>query len=323
MGRDNSYVEEINMQKSLLQEISRIYKVKILNHSEAPRQFVAETWFIDTDKGKYFVKIVDKELFIPEIIRSLPVVEALHKQGVDRISWPVTTASGELFTTIEGKLTILFNFLDAPQSYDYNEAALGELLGQIHRVSEVITPKIPEETFVFTYASTFEHQFEGILSGDLAKDKILKEMQQLLKLYESRIRMQYHRLNELMEGVAQLKLPFVITHGDAGGNTLVKSADDIYLIDWDGLLWAPAERDIWVPTHNFMEGYRKQRPDFTVNTISRDYYTVIYYFRSMAQYFAEIISNKNNSHREQNLKELKENLLEGWMVDYLIRSGAY
>ena len=38
---------------------------------------------------------------------------------------------------------------------------------------------------------------------------------------------------------------FYLTHGDAGGNFLV-SRDKCFLVDWDGVLLAPPERDAWV-----------------------------------------------------------------------------
>ena len=38
---------------------------------------------------------------------------------------------------------------------------------------------------------------------------------------------------------------FVITHGDAGGNFFV-SKNRNFILDWDGVMLAPPERDAWV-----------------------------------------------------------------------------
>lgn len=108
----------------------------------------------------------------------------------------------------------------------------------------------------------------------------------------------------------------VITHGDSGGNVIVLSRDDIYLIDWDEVLLSPAERDTWVleDISNFLEGYKKVFPDYRPDTEIKSFYILKYYFQSMAQYFAEIIApEKQHSYRLENLRLLKENLIEGWI----------
>ena len=311
------------MDKDIKKSIERNYALVIKTVKAAPRSFVAETWFIKTDTESYFVKIVDKELFIPEIIAGLPALNALHEAGIERINWPIPIVSGEFYFMHNKTLVALFNFINARQSYDYSEAALGELLASIHQITPRIKVKIPEENYEYQYKERFARQFRGILSGELAADPLLPDMQKVLKKHEARINFQYQRLQELTEQIKKLKLVKVITHGDAGGNTLVKGFNDIFIIDWDGMLLAPAERDTWVPARDFLDGYRRIIPGFEPHPVSIDFYTLMYYFRSMAQYFAEIISTKPEAHRRKNLRDLEHSFYDGWMVPYLIKSQAY
>lgn len=314
------------MRESNKQKISQNYGVEIAEIKQAPRQFVAETWFITTTEGKeYFVKIVDKSLFIPEIIQSLPALAELHEKGMDRINWPIPTVSGEFYIQVNNdpqKIIILFNKIDAVQSYDYSEKALGRLLAQIQKLTPQITAEIPEETYKYEYKQQFESQFSQILAGETKGDEILEKLQQILKTYKPRIDMQYKMLRNLTQEMKKLDLPKVITHGDAGGNTLVKGYEDIYIIDWDGLLLAPAERDAWIPEPIYLDGYREILPKFTLHPTAIAFYTLMYYFRSMAQYFAEIISNKPQADRSKNLDAFEYDFLEGWIVKYLERIGA-
>jgi fructosamine-3-kinase len=308
----------------LKQKIQNEYNISLVKIDPAPRQFVAETWFIETDKNqKYFVKVVDKPLFIPEIIDSLPTLDSLRKAGIDRITYPIANNTGQLYSKSGDILIVLYNFIDAEQSYDYSEASLGELLAQIHMTTPRTKATTPEENYDYVYKNQFETQFQNILNGQFTEDDILVDMQRVLKKFEKRVRKQYEELNRLSEKMVELDLPKVITHGDAGGNTLVKAQHDIYIIDWDGILLSPAERDTWVPTHDFLEGYRRVNDDFVPNPTATAFYTLMYYFRSMAQYFGEIISEKPEAYRRDNLRQLEYELYEGWMVPYLKKVGAY
>ncbi|MBD3363164.1 phosphotransferase [Candidatus Dojkabacteria bacterium] len=306
------------MQKKIRRYIEIEYGIKIKKIEIAPRQFVAETWFIETDSGiKYFVKVVEKPLFIPEIIKSLPVLDAMHKAGINRINWPLRTISGKLFLKKSTKLIVLYNAIDAPQSYNYSEKVLGRLLAKIHEVTKQIKISTPEENYEFTYKDLFEYRFNGIINGQLVTDDINKQFKKLLREYEKRIIKEYKRLANCSKKMKRLDLPKVITHGDAGGNALVKSFTDIYIIDWDGILFAPRERDIWVPGEKFLQGYRDVVPDFSPNPTSIAFYILTYYFRSIVHYMGEIISEKSDEHRKKNLYDIEHELFKGWMVPYL------
>ncbi len=313
------------MHLNFKEKIEEEYGLEIIGVHEAPRQFVAETWFIVTDKNdKYFVKITDKKLFIPEIIESLPTLYELHyKIGLDIISYPIKTKQEKLYVMDGNCLIVLFNKIEANQSYDYDEAALGEALARVHKATSLVTAKIPTEAYEYQYKDQFELQFAETLTGKLVIDEIMEGLQKIFLKYEDRIRMQYEKLNDLIIKMKELDLPKVITHGDAGGNTLVETKEKIYIIDWDGILLAPAERDSWVPTARFLEGYKKIIPDFEPNPTSSAFYTLMYYFRSMAQYMDEIISDKPLNHRKQNLYDIEHELIEGWMVPFLKRFSAY
>lgn len=296
------------------------YGFRVLGLKPAPRQFVAETWFAESEnKQRFFVKYIDKQLFIPEVVASLPVLDAMHKAGIDRINWPILTNANNYYVEIDKAILVLFNAFDALQSYDYSEEAFGSLLAKIHGITAKIEVPIPTEDYSYAYKDSFESRLEGILSSQLVTDEVTKKLKQILLKYEKRIRFEYDLFQSLTKQMIGLDLPKVITHGDAGGNTLVKSPNDLYIIDWDSILLAPAERDTWIPSSKFFVGYNKVVPTFTPNKVSTDFYTFMYYFRSMAQYFDEIISEKTDEHRLENLHAIEHDFLEGWIKKFLLR----
>lgn len=304
------------MEHKFKKAIENYYDLKILKCTTAARQFVAETYLIEDTKGnQYFCKLVDKPLFIPGIIKTLPVVEEMHSKGIDRICYPIRGAEG-LYFFVDSTLVVLFNYIPASQSFDYNPFTLGKLLAEIHLITPKITIQDPKEEFEFTNQSLFDEQFEGVLASK-SSDPVIQEFKKLLHLHEDEVRhfkALFQRLCKLCKEEADTR---VLTHGDAATNVLVKSSDDIYIIDWDEMRLAPAERDLWMSDERpgFMEGYKSIRPDFSVNKNMRSFCILQYYFESMLYKFAEILKETADSDsRLKWVQKLAQGRMAGWRL---------
>jgi hypothetical protein len=129
------------------------------------------------------------------------------------------------------------------------------------------------------------------------------------------MRSDYQAFTELGDRLAAQEHTMVITHGDPGGNTLVKTPSDLYLIDWDDILLSPPERDTWFFQNKpeFIEGYRSVFPEYQVNQELSHYFTYKRYFEDLIEYFAEIRGNYTDEHRRKNLNGLRDDCLEGWL----------
>jgi len=299
--------------------IEERYNLKIQNCEPGPRQFVAETYVLeDEESNQYFCKLVDKPLFIEEIIRALPLVAAMHAQGIERICYPIENANG-LYLFVKDTLIVLYNHIPALQSEDYSAYALGQLTAQIHALTPHKTPESSREDFTFPYRELFDQRFDGTLASRRV-DPVTKAFQAVLRRHEAEIRghvAEFQRLAKVCWGEAR---EFVITHGDAPGNVLVKSLEDIYIIDWDEALLAPAERDLWMIDHipEFMEGYKSTRPDFAINATLRSFYILKYYLQRNMHYFSEILKEEaEEEYRLSQVHKLEEELLRGWMLPRL------
>jgi len=284
--------------------------------TDAPRQFVAKTYFVNTDHGKFFCKVIDKKLFIPAVIKSLPTLKEIHCLGLDRINFPIPTVTNELFAIHDGSLVVLFNYIDAPQSYDYDNAELGKLLAEIHKLSQKVKAETQNETFMFKHADIFEErlaslaQLESIDVDEQSASKLLQ------RSYDDLITL-YKIFQNLALTCQKKSWQMVLTHGDAPGNILVKSPDDFYIVDWDDILLAPAERDLWflIDKDDFLEGYKLGRKDFVVNEVAAQYYLLSRYFNDLVEYWAEIFGESGEAHKASNFNEMKRELFEedGWL----------
>jgi hypothetical protein len=108
------------------------------------------------------------------------------------------------------------------------------------------------------------------------------------------------------------------------GSEVVAPFEDIYLIDWDEVLLAPAERDTWIMDHfsRFIDGYRYSRPGYVVNANMRSFYIYKHHFRSMMHYFSEILGAFESEYRLGHVRDLEEALLIGWMLPKLKKISA-
>jgi hypothetical protein len=306
------------MKKQFRDLITAEYGFNEVSIAAAPRQYVAETYTIKTtDRQTYFCKIVDKPLFIPKIVVSLPVLDAIHDLGFERIGYPIKTRSGALYLRVDNILIVLFNYIDAAQSYDFDYEVFGGLMGEVHALTPRITCEIPRERFSLKHKTLFEIQLDEILSAQ-SPDAVIEGLQRVLRKHEAMIKRQYAALQRLIIECSSSNIDLAITHGDAGGNVLVKSPTDLYLIDWDEILLAPPERDLWIHDHNpaFMTGYRSVFPEYRTNETARNYCICSQHFDYMAYYLADITSDLLGDYRAAKLSEF-EAYFDGWIAPYI------
>jgi spectinomycin phosphotransferase len=292
------------MRKPVRSAIESAYGFTIVGCEPGPRKVVAETYLLDTSDGaRYFAKLVNKPTFVPQIRASLPVAAAMHRAGLDQISYPIKATTGYAIE-VDGTLVTLLNYIDGAQTYDYPPGAFGRLLGRVHGVT--LPVPVPAEEFDFLRTTAIARDVDAALAGggDLAH---------LLKRYERDIRTCLDRFAELAAaGAAARTSERVLTHGDAPGNVMVDAAGDLYLIDWDEILLAPAERDLWMTDRipEFMAGYRAVRTDYQPAPRMRSYYVLWYYFRCLRYYLTELAGEPAGAA----LVSMENDFLAGWMM---------
>ena len=75
----------------------------------APRGFVAETYYVDMENGRYFAKLVKVVPNAETPEPSLPVLRELHRMGITNITYPIETLDGRLFVRLGDKMLVVFN----------------------------------------------------------------------------------------------------------------------------------------------------------------------------------------------------------------------
>lgn len=296
--------------------IEQHYHIHIQKCISGPRQFVAETYILTDNKShQYFCKLINKSLFIQGILQTLNAVEQMHDNGIERICYPLRGTNG-LHFSVGDTLIVLFNYIPALQSFDYDLYTLGSLIAQIHHITPQLTVDVPKEQFEFLHHELFNTQFEHILNSQ-ESDLIIQKFQALLRTHEKEIRDHLAKFIQLKEHCRKHFSNFVITHGDIKNNVLVKSSRDIYIVDWDELRLALAERDLWMMDQHqqFIDGYKNVRPDFVANSNIHSFYILQYYFERIMYYFAEILNEANSTaYRLERIQKLAQGRMAGWFL---------
>lgn len=306
-------------QDELIESLEATYNIHIINCVPGPRQIVAQTYIVDDATGKqYFCKIIDHHLLIPGIIQTLPVVEQMYKNGIDKICYPIHGNKG-LYFYIGHSLVVLFNYIPVTQGINYNSYILGSMIANVHAITPKITAAAPLENFEFPNRDFFIESLDGTLQSN-NPDIVVQQLKILLQEHEAEVRKYMDEFATIAASCKANTKSLVLTHGDLGNNILAKTPDDLYIIDWDEMRLAPAERDVFMNDENaeFMAGYKSIRPDFIVDLELRRFCILQRYFERMNIYFTQILDNTNpNEYRLDRLQRFAKGRLAGDCVPKL------
>lgn len=228
--RNESYMQE------LADFIRKNYNLKVTSLIPAKRGFYGETWCLVSEEKSYFVKLVYFVEYQPIYQRSFEVIDFLCRNGIDFISSIVRTADGHLWTDFDGAVLGVFNWIDGENvETDETKAPEYRMLAKIYSIP-LDGCRIAREDFAGENAAMFFRQWK------LIRDQ---EITSLLEHNRRKLEYRAEKLRYFADLCRKDTRHFYLTHGDAGGNFLV-SRDKCFLVDWDGVLLAPPERDAWV-----------------------------------------------------------------------------
>jgi spectinomycin phosphotransferase len=267
------------------------YGLRDVTLAPAPRGFVAETYIVTAGEGRYFAKLVTISRYSENIEASLPALLEMRQQGIDAISYPIPARDGQLSMVVDGRLLVLFNYIDGQWTFDYPFADYVRLLAQVHAMTGRITRPPAHEDFALAFRDDLLRHLETVWTGAFTHP-VEREVQTLMHGERDRLRRDFATMESLMREMQQAGHERVLTHGDGGGNILMDARGKIYLIDWDDLLLAPRERDTWfyADSEEFLSLYREYFPGYTVNQRVCAYYLYRRFFDDLEGFLDKIFA---------------------------------
>ena len=206
----------------------------------------AAAYDVAATEGRWFAKL----WFGPVADPPREVPRALLDAGVSNVLAPLRTATSALSHRVGGDRTLVLypfvagrNAMEAGMNHD-QWRAFGSALRAVHDsgLERQFAGRLPAETFTLPSAALV---MDVLQQGPSVDSAAAAHMRALLREHRGRIDSMLERAGEL--GIHLRERPFarVLCHSDIhAANVLVADDGRILLVDWDGPMLAPRERDL-------------------------------------------------------------------------------
>jgi hypothetical protein len=296
------------------------YAIAVTAVTDAARGLVAETFIATSTSGaRYFVKITRMPFFKCRIPTSMPGHAALAQLLPDAVSHPVATRSGQWHVALADAMVTVCDFVDAPLYETYDTAHFGRLIGRIHNSTPAIAIHLPRVQF-FCHHAQLKHLLNLAFDGD-GTAPWQTTLTARLAPYRADAARYYQRLCDLEHAAAQQPAhPWVVTHGDAGGNVIGSAHQGLMLVDWDYCALAAPERDLWVFQYDaeFWRGYREVVGDYPIDPYRLQLASYRQYFDYVLFILSEIYLMPADRDRTTMIDNLLSLFADGWVQPHLV-----
>ena len=277
--------------------LTQNYAISVQSIKLAPRGFVGETYIVNAKNNKYFLKIFKKNRYFVNVLQSLLGLQELKELGFDHINYPLSTKQDFLYFKDDDKYYVLFNYIEGDNSSTEDKYEVYKELIKIHKVTDKIKSPIKKENF--------QIEFESVFEKTLMKYKNI----QLLSSHLEDILIHWQSFKTLTRIIREKSLDRYLTHGDAFGNT-IKNNEGLFIIDWDDLLLAPLERDLWFfyQDKKVINLYAKEFPGFHIDRDLILYYIYNRFFDDLLGFLEQLESE--NVNKEDLIKNIKKDCFD-------------
>jgi spectinomycin phosphotransferase len=281
------------------------------------------------DETAYFLKL--RSGVFDETAVTLP--QFLHDQGIRQIITPLTTKTGQLWTTLDAFTAILYPFVGGRNGREVKLSAaqwaeFGAALKKLHTLA--VPPAIKDHLRQEAYAPRWREMVRMFLErvrSDVYDDPVALELAAFLQSRRAETLDLVRRAEQLAESLSREPLESVLCHADIhASNLLVNGRDALYIVDWDDPLLAPKERDLMFiggaqgfVGHNaqeeealFYQGYGPA----ALNSRALAYYRYERIIEDIALYCEQLLlSNAGGQDRAQSLHYLVSNFLPDGTIE--------
>jgi spectinomycin phosphotransferase len=284
---------------------------------------------VANDGTVYFVKLRRGDLNKASIM----VPKYLSDQEIKWIIPSITTQNGQLWANIDPFKVILYPFIEGHNAFEEHLSyqqwiEFGTTLKQFHsaNIPLAITGNIQREIF-----SPHWRDKVMLFLDRIEKEKFDEPLAAELAIFLKNKKKETFKLVERSEWLAQKleeQLPeFILCHADIHGwNLLIDSDGELFIVDWDTLIFAPKERDLMFIGGGFGDsGYTPQEEEtmfykgygpIKINQRAIAYYRYECIIEDIAIYCEQILlSYQEGEDRKQALIYLKSNYLPNSTIE--------
>ncbi len=267
--------------------------------------FCADAFKISLNDKAYFLKRYDKKRPVAEKYSKLidvyaPILCYLSETNMsDCVPKSILTTDGKNFCEDSNYKYLLYEYIDGTTIAEdkltkLQTLKLGKIVGMLH---SALYPKgeIPKSLY-----EDFSIEFNDKLSEFIYSD--INE-HQFLNPYISELKKLTKITTTLSEKAKICNAPYVLCHTDIHNWNLIQTDEDLILIDWEGIKYAPKEADFFALTNipykeDFINEYRKYNAAYELNQTILDFYNCRRKSEDIWE-FIEKLLYENLSHEEK------------------------
>lgn len=239
MRKDDSKIKD-----SVKLGLKNYYGINISRIEFIPIGEDSYSYLVINNKGtKYLVKYSDTTRIVKNIESINKLLIYLKRRQF--IVAPIEVNGFTFFELLSGRIYVFpyieGDIISVPNKQFYKTLVeeLTEIIVSIHSLDRQIAMDLQVEDF----NNNFLNEYEEMLDL-LSLSKVGNNISDVLKNNEKTIIELIKEHTKLGNLYKDRKIDFVITHGDITCNNIIKTKDGIKIIDWDGVMIAPLERDL-------------------------------------------------------------------------------
>ena len=268
----------------------------------------------DNNGHLYFLKVYEKSrkstpYLIKHIDIYLPIVDWLYNQTSleGKIIQLIKTQTKRFKVEDESYVYILFDYIEGKtvgkQSLKEEQVIkLAEIVSQLHNLEDLpFDIKQITETFHLSSISKLRDWI------DKSFDQLKIAINEILKPNLSTINRQISEWYHLSKVLKEKHLRFCLCHTDIHHWNIITRGEQLYLLDWEGIKFAPREADIFSIYQqpyfdSFIRRYYELNPDYQIN------YDVLQFYLLSRKLHDIFEFNEQLQFDELNQEEYKMNL---------------
>lgn len=283
----------------------------------------------DKHGAAYFVKLRGGD-FNPVTV-TLP--KALNEQGLAQIIAPLETPSGRLWADLEAYKLILYPFVEGQDGYNVMLSAqqweeLGVAIKTLHSASlpPALLKSVPQESYAPRYRQAVR-TFVAQAEAETFTDPAASQLAALLRDQRALVLQLVERAERLGQALQAQAPSCVVCHSDLhAGNLHITPQGRLYIVDWDGPILAPKERDLmFFGGGQGFRGYAPQEEEALfyrgygaaqINQAALAYYRYERIVQDIAAFCEQILAtSEGGEDRAQSLHYVKANFLPGGTIE--------
>lgn len=268
--------------------LNHFYPIVVRNITVMEPGWAALAYRVYTEDGKiFFLKVYDKNRSsIAYILDTIPTylffINWLNSDSLlkGKISSLIHTNHGDIRIEDESSIYILMNYIEGDTVGERpltgkQVRELADIVAQLHAVAPPVS--IHTEFITEKFQLSFLNKLREWLNSGLITLK--PDIQNVLMPYLASLILQTDELDNKSEQFSQRNFPYVLCHTDIHNWNIIADENNIHLIDWEGIKYAPAEADIFGLYQEpyfpeFMKCYQDLHPSYEINMELLRYYMI-------------------------------------------------